>query len=61
MNILPSAGIEDKVAISGAQWHLRIRNGLRIVEEAGQLCDKWQACMVRGGNYGMLVESVCQK
>jgi hypothetical protein len=46
INILPSAGIEDKVAISGVQWHLRIRNGLRILEEAGHLCDKWQPCMV---------------
>jgi hypothetical protein len=58
MNILPSAGIEDKVATSGAQWHLQTRSGPRIVEEVGYLCDKWQPRMVREGTYGMLVKSV---
>ena len=56
-NILPSAGIGGKVAISGAQWHLQTRNGLRIVEDSGHLCDKWQPCMARGDNYVMLVVS----
>ena len=58
INILPSAGIEDKVATSGAQWHLQTRSGPRIVEEVGYLCDKRQPCMVQEGNYGMLVKSV---